>query len=78
MEKGTTLMTINNCLPYPLPPEKFAEACSEIFGSEWRKELSEKIRVDYRSVKNWETGRVKVPGSVVFALNVVKNHCGRG
>ena len=70
-------MTINTVLPYPLDPEKFADACSEIFGSDWRKVLSEKIKVDYRSVKNWETGRVKIPGSVVFALNVVKNKCGR-
>jgi len=67
-------MTIETLLPYPLEPEKFADACSEIFGTEWRKILSEKIKVDYRSVKNWETGRVRIPGSVVFALNVKLNH----
>ena len=67
-------MTIREHLTYPLSSEKFCEVCAEIFGSEWRRVLSEKIRVNYRSVKNWETGRVKVPGAVVFALNVKLNH----
>jgi len=66
-------MPIEKELSYPAKPDKFSAVCSEIFGDNWREILSEKLHVHYRSVKNWETGRVSVPGSVVFALNLLQS-----
>jgi len=65
-------MRTKKVIPYPLPPSQLETECLAIFGERWKFVLSEKLNVTHRAVNLWVTGQRKIPGAVVFALNVLK------
>ena len=59
-------------IPYPMPPDQLEPECRALFGVNWKDYLSENLNVTKRAVNLWASGERKIPGAVVFALNLKK------